>query len=152
MLRQFFLCGTLLAIGCLFLYFQRSIHKERTATATLPNQTASNTYFGPVKPIPGNPELVRLEVLVRDSPEAAGLQIVSVSFNNTDIPLKPRDIYGNRGSASFQLKPGTYLLQWTVNRDKFAWPRTVSHEEEVTVNPRDLWLQIYVEGETASIR
>jgi hypothetical protein len=96
--------------------------------------------------------LIRLEILIRDSAEANGLQIVSVEFDNTDIPLKPRDIYGNRGNASFQVKPGVYKLEWVVNRDKFAWPRSVTHEEVVTVDPRDLWLQISIEGDTATIR
>ncbi|HEV7738122.1 MAG TPA: hypothetical protein VGO47_12230 [Chlamydiales bacterium] len=157
-LRQVLVCGSLLGIGYAFLYCHQeaavitSFLHEATAKIKLSQQMASNTYFGPIKPAPGNPQLVRLEVLVRDSPEASGLQIVSVEFNNTNIPLKPRDIYGNRGNASFQVKPGTYQLQWIVNRDKFAWPRSVTHEEIVTVSPRDLWLQVSIEGETASIR
>jgi hypothetical protein len=150
LLRQFLICSTLLGLGLSFLYLQQIAPVENIAS--LPGQTASYTYFGPDKPVPGNPQLVRLEVLIRDSPDADGLQIVSAEFNHTNIPLKPRDIYGNRGNASFQVKPGTYKLQWVVNRDKFAWPRTITHEEVVTVSPRDLWLQISIEGETASIR
>jgi len=157
-LRQILVCGSLLGIGYAFLYCHQeaavltsSLH-ETNASVNLSQQIASNTYFGPIKPAPGNSQLVRLEVLVRDSPEASGLQIVSVEFNNTNIPLKPRDIYGNRGNASFQVKPGTYPLQWVVNRDKFAWPRSVTHEEVVTVSPRDLWLEVSIEGETVSIR
>lgn len=100
----------------------------------------------------GNPQLVRVQVIVRDAPEASGLQIISAQFNEQPIPLQPRDIYGNRGMASFQVPPDKYKLKWKMNRDKFAWPRTISHEEEVTISPRDLWLQITIEGETASIR
>lgn len=110
------------------------------------------TYQGPTGPVPGNPQLVRVEVIVRDSPEAGGVQVQNASFNGQGIPLKPRDIYGNRGSSSFQVPPGKYKLRWIVQRDKVEWPRTISHEEDVTIDPRDLWLQVYIEGEEASIR
>lgn len=112
---------------------------------------ASNTYFGPTAPIPGNPQLVKVEVQIRDSAELGGVTIRSVQFNGQQIPLKPADIFGNRGTGSFQLPPGTYKLRWTVERDRSVWPRTVRHEEEVTIDPRDLWIQIAIEGENASI-
>jgi hypothetical protein len=111
-----------------------------------------NTYLGPTEPIPGNPDLVRIEILIKDSPDLAGVQIQSVTFDGQAIPLKPRDIFGKRGSASFQVRPGKYNLRWTVNRDKIIWPRTSSHEEEVIISPRDLWVQILIEGDSASIR
>lgn len=111
-----------------------------------------NTYLGPTKPVPGNPRLVRVEVSVRDNPELGGVQIQSVAFNDQTIPLKPRDIHGNRGKGSFQVKPGKYKLKWTVRRDQVLWPRTTSLEEEVNIDPRDLWVQILIEGEKASIR
>jgi hypothetical protein len=145
----------ILVCGCIVLgslVFVRLQQKSILDSPSASQLMASNTYFGPVTPPPGNPQLVRVEILIRDSAEASGLQIVSVEFDHMAIPLKPRDIYGNRGNASFQLKPGSYKLQWTVNRDRFAWPRSVSHEEIVTVSPRDLWLQISIEGEQASIR
>lgn len=112
---------------------------------------AQNTYFGPKSPPVGNPQLVRVQVLVHDSPEAGGLQIQEAVFNGQSIPLKPRGIYGIRGEGTFQVPPGTYKLSWIVKRDKFVWPRTVSHEETVTISPRDLWLQIEIQGETATI-
>lgn len=111
----------------------------------------AQTYMGPKEPIPGNPYLVRVELLVKDSPEAGGIQIESVMFAGRDIPLKPRDIFGKRGSASLQLPPGKYPLHWTVNRDKIIWPRVVSYDQEVVLSPRDLWVQILIEGERASI-
>src|SRR4051812_38872253 len=111
-LRQIFICLSILGIGLSFVHFQ--LNAPTRDPFSLPGQTASNTYFGPVKQAPGNGQLIRLEILVRDSPEANGLQVVSVEFDNTDIPLKPRDIYGNRGNASFQMRPGTYKLVWVV--------------------------------------
>jgi hypothetical protein len=111
---------------------------------------ASYSYQGPTHP--ATQKLVRIEVLVRDSPEPGGVQIQSVTFNGRSIPLQPRDIYGNRGTGSFQLSPGKYKLHWVVQRDKLLWPRTLTHEEEVTIDPRDLWIQIEIVGEEASIR
>jgi hypothetical protein len=113
---------------------------------------AQNTYYGPITPIPGNPQLVRVQVLVRDSPASGGVQIESAEFNGQGIPLKPRDIYGNRGGASFQVPPGKYKLRWRVKVDKQTWPRATEHVEEVNVDPRDFWIQITIVGDEASIR
>jgi hypothetical protein len=112
---------------------------------------AQNTYFGPTEPIPGSPHLIRVQILIRDSDVPSGLQMKSVTFNGTSIPLKPRDVSGYRGQASFQLPPGKYSLKWVVERDKRAWPRTLNREEEVILDPRDLWIQISIEGDTATI-
>ena len=113
---------------------------------------ASFTYEGPTKPVPGNPKLVRVQVNVRDSPDSGGGQIQSVEFNGSSIPLQPRDIHGNRGKGSFQVHPGNYSLRWVVQQDAKIWPRNLTHEEEVTVDPRDLWLQIEIIGNEASFR
>lgn len=112
---------------------------------------AQNTYLGPIQPIPGDPHLVRIQILVRDSPESGGVQVQSVEFNGQGVPLKPRDIYGNRGGASFQLAPGKQKLKWVVQRSKMIWPRTITHEEEVTIDPRDYWIQISIVGDQATI-
>ncbi|OGN67698.1 MAG: hypothetical protein A3I67_04635 [Chlamydiae bacterium RIFCSPLOWO2_02_FULL_45_22] len=111
----------------------------------------TNTYFGPNEPIPGDPQLVRVQILVYDDPNPKGVQMTSVTLNHEDIPLKPRDIYGYRGQASFQLRPGKYKLYWEVNQDDQTWPRTIQHEEEVFLDPRDAWIQITVIGNEASI-
>ena len=47
---------------------------------------ASNTYLSPTKPIPGNPQLVRVEVLVLDSSDPAGPK--SSAWNSTK-PMFP---------------------------------------------------------------
>lgn len=112
---------------------------------------AQNTYLGPIQPIPGDPHLVRVQIIVRDSPESGGVQIQNVEFDGQGIPLKPRDIYGNRGGASFQLPPGKRKLRWVVQRDKTIWPRTITREEEVNIDSRDYWIQISIVGDTASI-
>lgn len=111
----------------------------------------TNTYLGPNAPIPGNPYLVRVQILIYNDPNPKGVRIESVKFNNKNVPLKPRDIYGFRGQASFQVRPGKYKLYWEVNRDDNVWPRTIEHEEEVFIDERDMWIQITITGNEASI-
>ncbi len=111
----------------------------------------TNTYLGPKSPVEGSPQLVKVQVVVRDALENGGPQVLSVQFNQQNIPLKPRDIYGNRGMGSFQVPPGKYKLQWKVNKNKLVWPRNIDREEQVTISPRDQWVQILIEGEKVSI-
>jgi hypothetical protein len=114
-------------------------------------QSNTNTYLGPHGKVPGNPQLIRVQILVSDDPNPQGVQIVSAVFNGQEIPLKPRDIYGYRGQASFQVRPDHYSLRWTVRQDKVTWPRTTSHEEDVNVDSRDMWIQINIIGDKATI-
>lgn len=109
----------------------------------------SSTYLGPKSPEKG---LIRVEVLVQDSPELGGLKIDSASFNGESIPLKPSDVNGYRGGASFQVPPGVYKLIWVVLRDKTYWPRKITHESTVSVSSKDTWVQVSIQGEEASIR
>jgi hypothetical protein len=147
----FCIFGAIICAFNLAIYFYQAgtdVPFSSSETALL----AQNTYLGPKEPVPGNPPLVRVELLIKDSSTLSGVQIQSVTFDGQSIPLKPRDIFGKRGSASFQLTPGKYTLRWTVNRDKIIWPRNITHEEEVIIDPRDLWIQILIEGDQASIR
>ncbi len=136
-------------IATIFLFQHQSLFKNVPIFDS--TCIAQNTYFGPITPVKGNPQLIRVEVIVNDDPKLGGVQIKEVHFNQTNIPLKPRDINGFRGQGSFQLPPGKYKLTWVLNKDKFAWPRTVSHEQIVTLDPKDLWVQITIQGEEASI-
>ncbi len=111
----------------------------------------TNTYLGPNQKIPGNPQLVRVQILVYNDPNPKGVTILSADFAGADIPLKPRDIYGFRGQASFQKPPGKYKLRWEVEKDKRSWPRSATHEEEVILDSRDLWIQITITGDKAEI-
>jgi hypothetical protein len=120
-------------------------------SATLLMGQGTNTYLGPSSPVPGNPQLIRVQVLVNDALDQKGLHILEADFDGTEIPLKPRDVYGFRGQASFQKPPGKYKLRWKMQRDKIVWPRTISHEEEVTLDVRDLWIQITITGDSAAI-
>lgn len=137
-----------------FFLSQASIYKHFSKIIQNNNEfeIAQNTYFGPTHPGPNEEQLVKVQVLVKDSPQASGPQIESVVFNGQTIPLKPRDIFGKRGEASFQLMPGKYRFSWTTNQNKYVWPRNSSHQEEVLISSRDLWIQILIEGDSASIR
>lgn len=142
--------GTFLVMLGTLLFFRQGSFPLMSSHHYLISQNV-NEYLGPSQKIPGNPQLIRVQILVNDDPNPQGVQIVSAEFDQQNITLKPRDIYGFRGQSSFQTAPGKYKLKWTVHRDRFAWPRTVKHEEEVEVSPRDLWIQITITGENASI-
>jgi len=145
-MRLIALVGALLPILSSILFFLKDLPENRNTSLLA---SAGNTYFGPKSPT--SEHLVRVQVIMKDSEEASGPQLTRVEFNGTMIPLKPRDVYGNRGSGSFQVSPGKYKLHWTTSRDNFAWPREVNHEEEVTISPRDLWLQLEIQGDKAEI-
>ncbi len=139
------LAAFFLTTAATLLYFSKE-----SSTPSLVAQNV-NEYLGPKKRTTGKSQTVRVQILVNDAPNPQGVQIESVTFHKKTLNLKPRDIYGFRGEASFELAPGTYKLKWTVQRDLRVWPRTISHEEEVIIDPRDLWIQIQITGETASI-
>ncbi len=111
----------------------------------------TNTYLGPNERTPKDQELIRVQVLVYNDPNPKGVKIAKVKFDGSSVPLKPRDIYGYRGQASFQKPPGKYKLSWEVERDAKIWPRIVDHEEEVFLDARDYWIQITITGEQAEI-
>jgi hypothetical protein len=108
----------------------------------------SNNYLGPNRPTTGT---VDTQVIIYDEKNPSGVQITNVTFNGINIPLRPRDINGFRGQGSFKLLPGKYKMQWTVQRSTMSWPRTLTYKEEVTISPRDLWIQIKIEGANATL-
>lgn len=144
--------GTFLTMMGTLLYFRQSALPLMSLShhSSLIVQNV-NEYQGPTQKVPGNPQLIRVQILINDDPSPQGVQIEKIEFNHKKITLKPRDIYGFRGQGSFQLPPGKYRLKWTVRRDRYAWPRTVTHEEEVELSPKDLWIQIVITGEQASL-
>jgi len=123
----------------------------RIALLLLTSTCWAQTYLGPTHKLQGNPQLVLIEILIRDSAELGGEQVESVTFAGEKIPLRPRDVFGSRGIVSLQKPPGTYSLKWVVQRDRFLWPRTLPYAEEIVISPRDLWVQISINGDQASI-
>lgn len=111
----------------------------------------TNTYLGPTERVPGNPQFVKVQILVYDDPDPKGVKIESVTFDGSQIPLKPSDIYGFRGQASFQKKAGKYSISWVVKNSAPGWPREESHEEKLFLDPSDFWIQISVIGNDAEI-
>ncbi|MBU6384231.1 MAG: hypothetical protein KGQ49_02625 [Verrucomicrobia bacterium] len=143
------LLGTGLCIMGTFLFFQQGEIPLVCGRGLIAQNT--NTYLGPNERLPEGPSLVRVQVLVYNDPNPKGAKIVKASFAGASIPLKPRDIYGYRGQASFQKSPGKYKLKWTVEIDDKNWPKTVDHEEEVILDERDFWVQISIIGSAAAI-
>lgn len=142
MLQCLCIFGALITALATCLFFQQT---PLLSQAHLPVVQNINEYLGPTERIQG-PEKVRVQLLINDAPSLSEGQIESVSFNGKTLTLKPRDVYGFRGQASFQMPPGRYLLKWTVRRDRWIWPRTVYHSEEITLSPNDLWVQIQITG------
>lgn len=139
--------GTTLCLLATALFIKNEIRQNRPSLIV----QNTNTYFGPREKLPGNSQLIRVQVLVNDDPNPQGVQIDEIAFNGQTIPLKPRDVHGFRGQASFQLKAGKYKLSWKVRRDSSSWPRLITREEEVNLDSHDLWIQISIIGETATI-
>ena len=144
--------GTALVMMGTLLVFKQKELPIFTAThhSSLISQN-TNTYLGPHQKIPGDPRMVRVQILIYNDPNPKGVKITSAEFDGTDIPLKPRDIYGYRGQASFQKPPGKYKLKWVVDRDTQDWPRKIEHEDTVVLDSRDLWIQITINGDRAEI-
>lgn len=145
-LHALLVLGAGLALFGMFAFFYRSI----PVTESLVVQNVNN-YFGPSEKIPGNPDLIRVQVLIYDDPNPQGVKISSVIFNGQTIPLKPADIWGFRGQGSFQLRPNKYALSWKVKRSSTSWPRNETQKQEVELDARDLWIQITIHGDQASI-
>ena len=113
---------------------------------------AQSTYYGPTsQPSPLSPHLVKVQIQAYDDPDLGGAKIASLSFNQTAIPLKPSDIYGFRGSAGFQLKAGSYSLNWETSNGTNNWPRTIKHQQQIQVQDKDVWVQISIQGEKVVI-
>ena len=109
---------------------------------------AQTPYYGPTSPVEG---LIPVQIHVYDSPELGGMTIEEASFNGQDIPLKPSGIRGFRGGGSFRQAPGNYDLNWTVSRPGNDWPRTVKHKQKIRINQNDVWVQIEINGDTATV-
>lgn len=139
---------TSLAGSIFFIGYQEAIEFKNRSKLIAQN---TNDYLGPTQKLPGQDQLIKVQVLVYNDPDPKGVRLVKAQFDGTSIPLKPRDIYGYRGQASFQKLPGKYKLKWKVERDPKIWPRTIQHEEEVILDSRDLWIQISIIGDQAEI-
>lgn len=109
---------------------------------------AQTPYYGPTSPVAG---LIPIEIQIYDDPELGGVTIQEVIFNGRQIPLKPSGIRGYRGGGSFKLSPGSYDLSWTVSRKTHEWPNTVKHTQKVRIAQNDVWVQIAIQGESATV-
>lgn len=100
--------------------------------------------------IPVDKKIVRVEINVYDNTSKDFYDVIEVKFNNQQIPLQKADASGRRARKYYQVKPGTYALEWKVSKSKFGWPRSTTHEKEITINPNDKFAYIEIKGEKAS--
>jgi hypothetical protein len=109
---------------------------------------AQTPYYGPTSPVEG---LIPVQIHIYDSSELGGVTIEEASFTGQSIPLKPSGLRGFRGGGSFRQAPGSYDLIWTVSRTGTDWPRMIKHKQKIRINKTDVWVQIEINGETASV-
>lgn len=109
---------------------------------------AQTPYYGPTSPTTG---LIPIQIQFYDDPSLGGVTIEEASFDGQEIPLKPSGIRGYRGGGSFKKAPGSYELLWTISRPGTDWPRTVQHQQIIDIKEGDVWVQLAIHGETATI-
>ena len=76
---------------------------------------------------------------------------MEVKFNNQQIPLLKADASGRRVRKYYQVKPGTYNLEWKVSKSKSTWPRSKTYEREITLRETDKFAYILIKGENVSV-
>lgn len=95
---------------------------------------------------------VKVKLEIRENTDPLGDKIVSVQLGGHNIPLRPADPTGNRGTTHLQLKPGKYVLKWKVKKQRYTWPRYSIYKEEIDISPKTLWIDILLDGERVFVR
>jgi hypothetical protein len=90
---------------------------------------------------------IRIEVEVMDDVAKPNGQVLSVQFAGKQIPLKPVDPTGRRGSAFLQLLPGNYPIQWDVKNSSASFPPTLHFEKNVSVQANDIGTYVLIKGD-----
>jgi len=104
-----------------------------------------------VRYIKPNEKIIRVEIKVLDDTTKDQYDIMQVKFNNHQIPLLKADASGRRARKYYQMKPGTYELEWKVSKNKTAWPRSKTYEREITLRETDNFAYILIIGENVTI-
>lgn len=90
--------------------------------------------------------VIRIEIVVFDDLEAQNGKILEVKLDDVNLILKPSDPSGSRGTSFFQLFPGKHVLKWTVQNNKYKWPRYTKYKQELKIKKQDQWIHIRIEG------
>ena len=115
-----------------------------------PSLTAKASFFK-TRYIKPDEKIIRVEIKVLDDTTKDYYDIMEVKFNNHQIPLLKADASGRRASKYYQVKPGTYDLEWKVSKSKTTWPRSKTYEREITLREKDKFAYIIIEGENITV-
>lgn len=96
-------------------------------------------------------KVIRVEIKVLDDTTKDHHDIMEVKFNNQQIPLLKADASGRRARKYYLVKPGTYDLEWKVSKSKTTWPRSKTYEKKITLNEKDKFAYIIIEGENVRV-
>ena len=95
---------------------------------------------------------IRIEVEVMDDVAKENGHVLSVQFAGRDIPLKPVDPTGRRGSAFLQLLPGNYPLKWRIKNSEGAYPASIDIEKNITIVANDIGIYLLIKGDQLFIQ
>ena len=90
---------------------------------------------------------IRVEVEVMDDVKKPSGQVLSVEFAGHNIPLKPPDPTGRRGTAFLQLPPGKYPLRWQLKNSEGGYPSSQSFEKTIQINGNEIGVYLLVKGD-----
>ncbi len=94
---------------------------------------------------------VRIEIEVMDDVSKENGHVLSVAFAGQNIPLKPVDPTGRRGSTFLRLPPGNYSLQWEV-KSPGGFPSTNRIEKSVSVSANEIGIYLLIKGDQLFIQ
>ncbi|KPK32565.1 MAG: hypothetical protein AMS24_03910 [Chlamydiae bacterium SM23_39] len=102
--------------------------------------------FYATKLLKNEKNIIRAEIAVFDDLTDPNGKIIEVKLDDVNLILKPADPSGSRGSSFFQLFPGKHVLKWTVQNNKYKWPRYTKYKKEIKLKKTDQWIHIRIEG------
>jgi len=115
--------------------------------ATINNESIFKTKY--IKP---NNKIVRVEIEILDDTKKNYYDIIDVVFNNKKINLLKADASGNKARKYFQLKPGKYLIKWTITKNKkVKWPNYEKLQKTIIIKDSDSYIHILIIGNKITI-
>ena len=95
---------------------------------------------------------VKVKLEIRENPDPLADKIIRVHLAGRNIPLRPANPTGNRGTAHLQLKPGKYMLEWKVKKQRHSWPRYAIYKEKVDIPSQAIWIDLLLDRDKAFVR
>ncbi len=114
----------------------------------MPIRKTATTYRSKDKP---NEKKVTVEIEVIDDLTKDGGKIFDVIFYGKVLPLRPPGSNGERGVVYFEIPPGKYKIQWTVNYIKYEWPRTSKLDKIINIEDTQTRAYILIKGDNITV-